>query len=129
MTIEAEFYTHRQGKERFNGKSLIEPGSTRIIEYLNPTKILVILNIDNTRGEIIVKRPGRVMAVKYRDEDDERGDIVDPSKPIEIKSGQDVLLMRKARKKPLKETYFSLEPNDDIYEKVPNPDDQTSIIV
>ena len=129
MTIEAEFYSRRRNRaEEFHGNISISPGSAEIITHLKPTDVLVILNIDNTRGEIRIKKPNRVIAFKYRDEDDEDGIRVDPSKPIEIKSGQEILI-RKIGRKTLKEARLWLEPNDGSYNKVPNPEVQTPVLV
>ena len=128
MTIEAEFYSYRNREEKIRGKRSIQPGSSEVIKYLNPTNILVFLNIGNTRGEIRIKKPGRVIAFKYRDEDDETGVRVNRSKPIEIRNGQEVKLLKKTRK-TLKETYFWLKGNDDSYDIVPNPDNRITVPV
>jgi len=128
MTIEAEFYSHRNGEQESHGKMSIQPGSAEVITHLEPTGVLVLLNVDNTRGEIRIKNPKRVRAFKYRDEDDKLGIRVNRSKPIEIRSGQEVRLLRTTRK-TVKETYFWLEPNDDSNEKVPNPEDLTTVLV
>jgi len=69
------------------------------------------------------------MAFKYADEDDEDGIRADSSKPIEIKSGQEIQLFRRFSRKIFKETYFWLEPNDDSYDIVPNPDNRITVPV
>jgi len=128
MTIEAEFYLYKNREERIRGKRSVQPGSSEVITYLNPTRILVFLNIDNTRGKIIIKKPVRVRVVKYRDEEDNVGVRVDPSKPIEMTSGQEVHLIRKIGGTS-KETHFWLEHNDDSCEKIPSPEHEITVPV
>ena len=126
MTIEAEFCSYKNREEKICGKRSIQPGTSEVITYLSPTNISVFLDIDNTIGEIKMKKPGRLMVVKYRGGDDKVGVRVDPSKPIEIKSGQEVRLIRKIGGTS-KEAYFWLKHNDDSYEKIPDPEDRTTV--
>ena len=134
MTIETEFYSYRNSRRgRFHGDMSIKPGSAEIITHLKPTDVLVVLNIDNTKGEIRIKNPNRVRVVKYRSGTDRIGIRVDPAEPIQMTVGEEIQLIKRDRKKSMRKfskvVYFWIEPNDDSYEKIPDPDEQTRILI
>lgn len=117
MTIEAEFYSYRNKGRRtnrptFKGEVHIRPGSSEIISYLSPLEVLVTLNVDNNKGTVLVKNPSNKLTVRrFIDEDDEIGVVLDSTKPMELKKGQELVLSKKT-KRTLREISLLLLPDE-----------------
>ena len=130
MTIEAEFYSYKnKGRKRsdepaLEGETSIQPGSSEIINYLSPLRVLATLNIDNSKGTVLVGRSNNKPTVRlYRNEDDAIGVRLDPAKPMQLKEGEELVLMQKAKKRTdrtLKEISLVLFP-DEYGDDVPIP--------
>lgn len=118
MTIEAEFYScrnkgRRTSRHSFKGETHIRPGSSEIINYLSPLGVLVTLDVDNSKGTVLVSNPSNDLIVyRYTDEEDETGVMLDSSNPMELKKGEE-LVLSKNTKKTLREICLLLPPDED----------------
>lgn len=83
-----------------------------VINYLFPG-VLVTLNVDNSKGTVLVRNSSNnLSACLYIDEDDKTGVMLDPSKPMELKKGEELVLSKKA-KRTLREISLLLPPDED----------------
>lgn len=96
MAIEADYYKYQE-EETVEELSLkITPGTYKKFDYLTPTKVSVFLNATNKRGLVEIDNKENLYAIKFIDDADEEGEIVDlvNFNQIELKPGEEVKIRK-----------------------------------
>jgi len=102
MSIEANlFFAQENGESLLIKSDIIDPNDIRTLDYFNFPKVLVICDQDGNGGSVIIGSLKNVGVRFYENDDDEKGKLIDPRKPIRLEKGQEIVIWSKDTRREL----------------------------
>jgi len=131
MVLEAEalFYRDvRRSREIVIAEMTVDPGDVGIISNNGAIEAMGIVDIDNNKSTVRVKKPDKVKGRLF-DMDDDEGVEVDLKKEVVLTHGQELNLYKRTRR-GVREIVMWFESSEDYFqEEIPNPGSRVPLLV